>query len=49
MNRKSVIKRDTNETKVAVKLNIDGTGERKLDTPVGFKPHVGSFCKRWFV
>lgn len=40
MNRKSVIKRDTNETKVSIELNIDGVGERKIDTPVGFLNHM---------
>lgn len=40
MNRKSVIDRDTNETKVSIKLNIDGVGERKIDTPVGFLNHM---------
>lgn len=40
MNRKSIIKRDTNETKVAIELNIDGTGKREIDTPVGFLNHM---------
>lgn len=40
MNRKTIINRDTNETKVSIKLNIDGTGERKIDTPVGFLNHM---------
>lgn len=40
MNRKSVINRDTNETKINLELNIDGTGERKIETPVGFLNHM---------
>lgn len=40
MNRRSVVKRDTNETKVAVELNIDGTAERKIDTSIGFLNHM---------
>lgn len=40
MNRKSIINRETNETKINLKLNIDGTGKRKIDTPVGFLNHM---------
>lgn len=40
MNRKAVIDRDTNETKINLELNIDGTGERKIDTPIGFLNHM---------
>ena len=40
MNRKSVIERNTNETKINIELNIDGTGERKIETPVGFLNHM---------
>lgn len=40
MNRKSVINRDTSETKINIELNIDGTGTRKIDTPVGFLNHM---------
>ena len=38
--RKAVIKRETKETNVEVSLNIDGTGERKIETPVGFLNHM---------
>lgn len=38
--RKAIIKRKTNETDIFVSLNIDGTGERTIDTPVGFLNHM---------
>lgn len=34
------IKRNTNETNVEIALNIDGVGERKIETPVGFMSHM---------
>lgn len=40
MNRKAVVKRKTNETDVSISLNIDGTGQRKINTPVGFLNHM---------
>ena len=40
MSRKSVIKRETNETQITIALNIDGSGKRKIDTPVGFLNHM---------
>lgn len=40
MNRKAIIKRETNETNIEVSLNIDGTGERKINTPVSFLNHM---------
>lgn len=40
MNRKAVINRKTNETNVNISLNIDGTGKREIDTPVGFLNHM---------
>src|SRR3989339_1321997 len=40
MKRKAIIERKTNETDIGVSLNIDGTGERKIDTPVGFLNHM---------
>ena len=40
MRRKSNIVRKTNETKIAVSLNIDGSGRRKIDTPIGFLNHM---------
>ncbi len=38
--RQSKIKRDTSETQINLELNIDGTGERKIETPVGFLNHM---------
>lgn len=40
MNRKSNINRKTEETDIVVSLNIDGTGKRDIDTPVGFLNHM---------
>ena len=40
MGRIGEIERKTNETKIYIKLNIDGTGETKLDYPVGFMSHM---------
>ena len=34
------IERTTKETSIFVKLNLDGTGEAKLDYPVGFMAHM---------
>ena len=40
MKRKSEIVRKTNETEIAVNLTVDGTGKRRIDTPVGFLNHM---------
>ncbi len=40
MKRKSIIKRGTNETDIRISLNIDGTGKREINTPVGFLNHM---------
>ena len=40
MNRKTVIDRKTNETDISISLNIDGTGKRETDIPVGFLTHM---------
>lgn len=34
------IKRETKETQIEVKLNLDGTGEYNIQTPVGFLNHM---------
>jgi len=34
------ISRKTNETDIYIKLNIDGTGERQIDTGIGFFDHM---------
>lgn len=38
--RVSTIERNTNETQIKLSLTIDGTGNRKLDIPVGFLTHM---------
>lgn len=38
--RKSEIKRTTNETDISVKLFIDGSGQGKADTSIGFFDHM---------
>ncbi len=38
--RKAEIKRDTNETKIELSLNIDGKGESIIDTGCGFLDHM---------
>ena len=40
MERTAEIKRTTNETDIAIKLNLDGRGSAKLDYPVGFMVHM---------
>ncbi|MBI3954843.1 imidazoleglycerol-phosphate dehydratase HisB [Candidatus Gottesmanbacteria bacterium] len=40
MNRKAIIDRKTNETDISFSLNLDGTGKRKIETPVGFLNHM---------
>jgi len=38
--RTSTVTRATKETSVAVTLDIDGTGQSKIDTPIGFLSHM---------
>ena len=40
MSRTGEIERKTSETKIYIRLNIDGTGAAKLDYPVGFMSHM---------
>lgn len=40
MKRKVIIDRKTNETDVNISLNIDGSGQRKIETPFGFLNHM---------
>src|SRR5947209_1219108 len=40
MNRKVAIERNTNETSINLSLNIDGTGKKEFDIPVGFLTHM---------
>ena len=39
-NRKASIKRDTNETKIQVSIDLDGTGKSKLDSGIPFLDHM---------
>jgi imidazoleglycerol-phosphate dehydratase len=40
MTRFAKIERNTNETKISVELNLDGTGQAKIKTGVGFMDHM---------
>jgi imidazoleglycerol-phosphate dehydratase len=40
MARTAEIERKTKETSITMKLNLDGTGEAKLDYPIGFMTHM---------
>lgn len=40
MMRTAVIERETNETKVKVELNLDGSGEYRIQTGIGFFDHM---------
>ncbi len=36
MSRKANINRETKETNISVRLNLDGTGKYNIDTGIGF-------------
>ena len=40
MTREATVERNTKETKIAIKLNLDGTGKYKNDTKIGFLNHM---------
>lgn len=40
MERKSVVNRETKETNISIKLNIDGTGINEINTGIGFLDHM---------
>jgi imidazoleglycerol-phosphate dehydratase len=40
MNRRAEVKRTTNETDISLRIDLDGTGEAKVNTGVGFFDHL---------
>ena len=40
MARRAEITRDTNETKIRMTLNLDGTGQAEIHTGIGFFDHM---------
>lgn len=40
LQRKASVKRETKETKIAIKLNVDGSGKNKINTGLGFFNHM---------
>lgn len=44
--RTAQIERDTKETKIALELDLDGSGEGKIDTGIGFFNHMLELLKK---
>ncbi len=47
MTRQSIKERNTRETRISVSLNIDGTGEAKIDSGIGFLDHMLELFAFW--
>jgi imidazoleglycerol-phosphate dehydratase len=46
--RTAEVSRNTAETQITVKLNLDGTGQARLSTGIGFfRPHAGPDRQAW--
>lgn len=46
MKRRAVVNRTSNETSIALTLDLDGTGKRTIETPIGFLNHMLDVCIR---
>ena len=44
--RKASVKRDTKETKIALSLNLDGSGKGTIETGIGFFNHMLELLKK---
>ena len=40
MSRQAKVRRQTKETTIEVDLNVDGTGQYEVETPIGFLTHM---------
>ncbi|MDP3976019.1 MAG: imidazoleglycerol-phosphate dehydratase HisB [bacterium] len=40
MNRTATLTRNTSETQISLEINLDGSGQYQIDTPVGFLNHM---------
>lgn len=40
MARRAKIERNTSETQIVVEIDLDGTGEHEIETPIGFLTHM---------
>ncbi len=47
MARKGVVKRKTKETDIEIEINLDGNGNYKIETPIGFLNHMLELFSRF--